>query len=329
MAALTVEDIDPAARGSTSTQNRRSARVPVLSLSRGVLPGGALEQYARRAFGMFVLDGLLIRDMYVGETTASELIGPGDVISPRRCADELLPTGAGWTVSTPARLAVLDERLAGTMGTNPELGTRLLVMMARQTARLTAQRAVSQLPRVEERLLALFWLLAERWGRVGSGGVIVPLSLTHEILGRLVGAQRPTVTLALKALAAEGSLGRRRDGSWLLSARSAARLQPHGKCAPSRATLLATASPARRKPTEASDKAQPEHVLVQRGDVDQPPDQLLPVDGRGGPQTTGAAENLRQEAGAAGSDVQHDPVSAPRSSATPGNRDLQRLHTAG
>jgi CRP/FNR family transcriptional regulator, cyclic AMP receptor protein len=82
--------------------------------------------------------------------------------------------------------------------------------------RLATTQAISQLTRVDRRLKALFWHLAERWGRVSGDGVIVPRALTHRILGQLVGARRPTVSTALSDLADRGELVRRADGSWLL-----------------------------------------------------------------------------------------------------------------
>jgi CRP/FNR family transcriptional regulator, cyclic AMP receptor protein len=69
---------------------------------------------------------------------------------------------------------------------------------------------------VEDRLHAMLWLLAERWGRVTPEGVTLPLRLTHELLGQLVGAKRPTVSLAMKELEARGAVRRRLDGAWLL-----------------------------------------------------------------------------------------------------------------
>ena len=51
-------------------------------------------------------------------------------------------------------------------------------------------------------------------------GVILPLQLSHQMLGQLVGAQRPTVTLALGKLGERGHLVRRSDGHWFLSAGS-------------------------------------------------------------------------------------------------------------
>jgi DNA-binding GntR family transcriptional regulator len=62
----------------------------------------------------------------------------------------------------------------------------------------------------------LLWYLADRWGRVTPDGVIVPLRLTHETLARLVGAQRPSVTTAIRQLEEEGHLRRTPDRLWLL-----------------------------------------------------------------------------------------------------------------
>ena len=77
------------------------------------------------------------------------------------------------------------------------------------------QRAIAQVPRVDARVLVLLWLLADRWGRVSPQGVRVPLSLTHETIGKLVGARRPSVTTALGVLTRRG-LVERTDSGWLL-----------------------------------------------------------------------------------------------------------------
>jgi CRP/FNR family cyclic AMP-dependent transcriptional regulator len=111
---------------------------------------------------------------------------------------------------------MLDDRLLPILRTWPGIGRVLLDRAARREARLSTHRAIAQLPRVDQRLLAFFAHLAERWGRVASAGVLVPLHLTHETLGRLIGARRPTVSLALKELGSDGMLERRNDGSWLL-----------------------------------------------------------------------------------------------------------------
>jgi hypothetical protein len=89
------------------------------------------------------------------------------------------------------------------------------VRIAEQSERLTTQLAICQLPRVDQRVLAVLWLLAESWGQVTRSGTKLPLSLTHEALGALVGARRPTVTLALGELADRGAVVRQ-DQGWLL-----------------------------------------------------------------------------------------------------------------
>jgi hypothetical protein len=69
---------------------------------------------------------------------------------------------------------------------------------------------------VDDRLLALLWCLAERWGRVVPGGVAVNLRLPHRTLAGMVGARRPSVTTALGQLIARGPIERRPDGGWIL-----------------------------------------------------------------------------------------------------------------
>jgi DNA-binding transcriptional ArsR family regulator len=71
--------------------------------------------------------------------------------------------------------------------------------------------------RVDQRLLLLFWHFAERWGRVRPEGVVVQLPLTHETLGALIGARRPSVTSALSALAEQGLVEPVERGEWLLT----------------------------------------------------------------------------------------------------------------
>jgi hypothetical protein len=50
---------------------------------------------------------------------------------------------------------------------------------------------------------------------VTQAGVSVPIPLSHELLGGLIGSRRPTVTTALAALRDQGLVERTGDG-WLL-----------------------------------------------------------------------------------------------------------------
>ena len=106
-------------------------------------------------------------------------------------------------------------RVAIASGRWPSLATALHARHVRRVRGLAFQRAIAQLPRVDDRMLVLLWALAERWGRVGRDGVRVPVGLPHRTLATLVGARRPSVTTALTGLAREG-LVERIEGGWLL-----------------------------------------------------------------------------------------------------------------
>jgi hypothetical protein len=54
---------------------------------------------------------------------------------------------------------------------------------------------------------------------VTPDGVVLRLPLTHQLLGRLIGARRPSVTSALQRLDRERLAVRTDDGGWLLRGR--------------------------------------------------------------------------------------------------------------
>lgn len=169
--------------------------------------------------GLFVLDGLLLRRVEVGKRSACELFGPTDLIRPWDTDGEYdpLPISVSWLVLKRTRMAVLDTGFALRIARWPTITSRIVSRVAQRARYLTLTQAVTHLPRAYVRLLILFWLLAERWGRVSPEGVYVTLPLTHEVLAMLIGAHRPTVTIALQRLTRAGFLIRERSDRWLLT----------------------------------------------------------------------------------------------------------------
>ena len=215
-------DADPDV-GSLLTPERRSEAADALVVRAMRLPVGpwdvsGLARNSAGHLGLLILEGVVARDVVVADNVSAELMGPGDVLRPWQCpGDEaLLPVAVEWSVLSPARLAILDRSFAIRCARWPEVTAALFERLGERSLRLATHQAISQLTRVDRRLLALLWHLAERWGRVSGDGVVVPLALTHRILGQLVGARRPTVSTALGELAARNELIRRPDGSWLL-----------------------------------------------------------------------------------------------------------------
>jgi CRP/FNR family cyclic AMP-dependent transcriptional regulator len=168
--------------------------------------------------GLLVLDGLLVREATVGDHPSAELLGPGDLLRAWDDTDAeiLLPRSVEWTAVTNSRLAIVDQALAVRAAQWPEIFASLVERAARRAERLVVMQAIAHLTRVDDRLLALLWCLAERWGRVVPGGVLVSLRLPHRTLAGMVGARRPSVTTALGQLMARGAIERRADGAWLL-----------------------------------------------------------------------------------------------------------------
>lgn len=196
---------------------RRAVTSPLLVLPEGrFVPSQALG-CGTHPFAALVISGLIARELTVGGQPTLRLMGPGDIVHGAPIEAGLLQPEESYTATLPTRLAVLDDRFLHAVRHWPRLLTALVERAGQQLDSTLIQLAISQQPRVEDRLVALFRALAERWGGVTATGVIVPLSLTHEALGRLIGARRPTVTLALKALSRDERLARQTDGSWLVT----------------------------------------------------------------------------------------------------------------
>jgi len=182
-------------------------------------PGRALTG-GSQPIGLLLLDGLLVREAIVGDHPCAELLGPGDLMRAwgDREAAELLPRKVEWTALSGVRMAVIDQALAVRAAQWPEIFVSLVERSARRAERLAVMQAIAHLTRVDDRLLALLWCLAERWGQVapGGSGVVVTLRLPHRTLAGMVGARRPSVTTALGQLIARGEIERHGDGGWLL-----------------------------------------------------------------------------------------------------------------
>ena len=178
-----------------------------------------LERVGDGHLGLLVLDGMIAHETVMEDTVSTHLLGPGDIARPWQEEDpgQLLRAERRWTVLTPARVAVLDARLGVALCRYPEVHAMVVDRLAQQMQRMAIAQAIGRLTGVDRRLLALFWHLSERWGRVAPDGVHVPLNIAHGVLADLVGARRPTVSTALGKLSARGELVRLPDGSWLLT----------------------------------------------------------------------------------------------------------------
>jgi CRP/FNR family transcriptional regulator, cyclic AMP receptor protein len=180
-----------------------------------------------------VLDGLLLRRVDLGGRVGAELLGRGDLLQPwmAQPPEETVQVTCRWEVLSAARLAVLDARFEAVIARWPALASALLDSATRRTRMLAFQHAVCHYPALEDRLLALLWAFAERWGRVTPEGVVLPFRLTHATLAEISGTTRPSVSTAL------GELRRKeavvcRGKSWLLPAQGSCALPDRDAATP-------------------------------------------------------------------------------------------------
>jgi CRP/FNR family cyclic AMP-dependent transcriptional regulator len=195
---------------------RATARTEILDDQALNAPAGRWDG----AIGLLVVEGLLIRTLSIGDRTSTELLGSGDLLRPWQRDDDwgILPCRGQWRVLERTRVAVLDERFAAAIAPWPPVWSALMARTMRRNRSQAVAMALSHLNRVDQRLLLVFWHFAERWGRVRSDGVVLRLPLTHETLGALVGARRPSVTSALSQLTQAGLLLRGdARGEWVLT----------------------------------------------------------------------------------------------------------------
>jgi CRP/FNR family transcriptional regulator, cyclic AMP receptor protein len=194
----------------------RVLRVPLMVAGAEDTLSELIAAAAPTAFDFLVVEGVVLKETVLAARSALELLGPGDVLAPPLTVPQQAesPAVSRYVAHGRAVLAVLDGRFTQAARRWPALATLLHDRLGRQTHRASMHLALLHQPRAEDRVISLFTELGERFGRMTPDGVVIELDLTHEVIGRLIGAQRPTVSLALTALAATGALTRSASGRW-------------------------------------------------------------------------------------------------------------------
>jgi CRP/FNR family transcriptional regulator, cyclic AMP receptor protein len=173
---------------------------------------------ASGGLGLVVAKGLALRRVSLGHRSAAELLGPGDVLQPWEDDGEhaAFPFASAFRVLEPLALGVIDAAVTARLMHFPEIVTRLMGRVMARSRRVTGHLVIAQLPSVDTRLQVILWHLADRFGRVRPEGVTLPVRLTHETLGLVIGARRPSVTAAIGRLSDQGLIEPLADGGWLL-----------------------------------------------------------------------------------------------------------------
>jgi hypothetical protein len=179
------------------------------------------------SLGLLLIEGVLVRKVTVGERTCAELLGPGDVTQPwlQIGPDSSVATEVDWQVARDVSVAVLDHAFTARVARWPEISAAIASRVMLRVHWLAFHLSLCHMRRVEDRLLLVLWHFADRFGRVTPSGVKISLPLTHTLLANVIGAQRPSVSLAAASLARGGRIERQPRSGWLLHGRPPAELR--------------------------------------------------------------------------------------------------------
>ena len=223
VAGVRVLDADPDLADVLEEHELEEARcslvAPTVTLSRGDwCPRHAVPD-RKGHLGVLITEGILCREVVIGESVCAELVGPGDLLRPwdGAGASALVSCDVRWHVLEEAQLAILGRRFSALAARWPALTSALVARAVSRSHALALSATISCTTGLETRLLMLFWHLADRWGRVRSDGVVVPVQMTHELIARVIGARRPSVSTALKRLERNGQITRLNGAGWLLA----------------------------------------------------------------------------------------------------------------
>lgn len=197
---------------------KRSLLAPLLR-ARDEDLAAALAVEPGDAFDFVLVDGIVLKETTLASTSALELLGAGDVLAPPLSATRQLQFRAvsrylALGDVSIARLGVRFTRIAARW---PQVSEFLHGQIAEQAHRASEHLAMLHLPRAEDRILALFAELGERFGRVSPEGILIDLPLNHQLIGQLIACRRPTATLALQHLHDQDLLTRLAENSWKLA----------------------------------------------------------------------------------------------------------------
>ncbi|HWF53624.1 MAG TPA: hypothetical protein VG223_03310 [Solirubrobacteraceae bacterium] len=184
------------------------------------VPAGAWSPIAGRdSLGFLIIDGVVCRELSLVDRRSLELLGGGDVVqAPSALGWPQLSEGTMLTAIIDAVVFELGPTFARAAARWPGVLAAVMRRIDAQRERLAIQGLVAHVPRAEHRLLLALWHLAARWGRVTAEGTVIPLALSHDLIGQLIAARRSTATLAISRAEQDGLLARRSDGTWLLTA---------------------------------------------------------------------------------------------------------------
>ena len=217
MERISLLEVEPELGSGLGEDQREAAEIgleaPVVALPPG--PWEPPPQGEADGFVYLMVDGMMLRRVAIEAGCSIELLAGGDCLLTWR-EEAASFSCAQWEVVDRTRLAILDLRPGSAISRWPAIAVTIAGRAVDRSRRLALQSAIMSVVGIEERLHSLLWSFAERWGKVVPRGTEVELALPQQVLAEMVGARRPTVSLALGNLRGRGLVEFDGSGHWLL-----------------------------------------------------------------------------------------------------------------
>lgn len=209
------EDLTAALSQDAAAVATELCTAPVVTVRRGRWRPHT-ELASPSSFGLLLLDGLVLRRVVVDHRHSVEPPGPGDLLRPWTTHVETVNATVEWRAEDALTLVDLDREFLHAARRWPEITIALTDRIFQRQRSLALRLAITQSGRLADSLRLLFWHLAARWGKVGPHGVILPLTLSLQVLADLISAQRRSVSRALAELRRDRLVVKQHNGAWLL-----------------------------------------------------------------------------------------------------------------
>lgn len=202
---------------------RETLTVEVMRMPQGPWDDASGRPDDPRFLGYLILEGAFTREILVSSRPSIELLGPGDLIRPWVVPDALaaMHVTDEWSLLSDGHVAIIGEEFHERARAFPTILTALMDRVVGRARWLGFQVALSQLTRIDHRLLLTFRYVSERWGVPAGRGTRIPIRLSHRSIAALIGARRPKVSSAISNLTEQGLIQQDKDGTWTFYAADA------------------------------------------------------------------------------------------------------------
>jgi CRP/FNR family cyclic AMP-dependent transcriptional regulator len=227
--AVRLLDADPDLGVGLTSARRAEAELLVVGTQQlcvGAWQVAGMPALSSVHLGPLVLHGVISREVVVADAVNVELLRPGDLIRPWPVGyrTRLLGVDVQWWCSRPP----VSRCSTGTWPSNWRHGRRSSPACSTASpSDPSTCHIAGDLAADGRRPAPAGAVLEPGRARVGTAGIMIPLALTHRILGHLVGAARPTISSALGGFAKRDQLVRGPHGSWLPRGKPPTPARPH------------------------------------------------------------------------------------------------------